>query len=160
MSAELDRPPLKDSAEDLAFKVCIARMWPNYNQRDFGVYPNQELNPDPNRMLDVWCWTLSWFLKPPSSAEKRARQSMLVESIKAELRTIESIKELQNRYQDRGSQWCIKMAKQMYPSDWPTIGISACTAAAYGVRYVEMVTNSPLDARQELPKWVGEWAIW
>ena len=32
--------------------------------------------------------------------------------------------------------------------------------AAYGLRFVEVMTRRSLDARGPLPRWVGEWAIW
>ena len=110
-------------------------------------------------MRDVWCWALSWFLKPPSSAEKRARQAQLVEAIKAELRGVVTVEELHDLY-CRDSRWCLQIARQLYPRDWPTLGVHATTAAAYGLRFVELMTNRPLDARDALPRWVGEWAIW
>jgi hypothetical protein len=110
-------------------------------------------------MRDVWCWALSWFLKPPSSAEKRARQAQLVEAIKAELRSVATVEELHDLY-CRDSRWCLQIARQLYPRDWPTLGVHATTAAAYGLRFVELMTNRPLDARDVLPRWVGEWAIW
>jgi hypothetical protein len=110
-------------------------------------------------MRDVWCWALSWFLKPPSSPEKRAKQAALVEAIKAELRPIEAVEGLHDMY-CRDSRWCLQLARQHFPRDWPTLGVHATTAAAYGLRFVEMMTGRPLDARQPLPKWVGEWAIW
>lgn len=110
-------------------------------------------------MRDVWCWALSWFLKPPSSADKRARQAILVESIKVELRAITSIEELHDLY-CRDSRWCLQVARRLFPRDWPTLGVHATTAAAYGLRFVELMTGRELDARDSLPRWVGEWAIW
>jgi hypothetical protein len=110
-------------------------------------------------MRDVWCWALSWFIKPPSNGEKRARQALLVEAIKGELRGVELVEELHGRYcQD--SRWCLQIARRLYPRDWPTLGVHATTAAAYGLRYVELMTGRRLDAREPLPRWVGEWAIW
>jgi hypothetical protein len=110
-------------------------------------------------MRDVWCWALSWFLKPPSSAEKRAKQAALVEAIKAELRGVEAVEDLHELYA-RDSRWCLQLARQHFPRDWPTLGVHATTAAAYGLRFVELMTARSLDAKQPLPRWVGEWAIW
>jgi hypothetical protein len=110
-------------------------------------------------MRDVWCWALSWFLKPPSSAEKRSHQAQLVEAIKAELRQVVTVEELHDLY-CRDSRWCLQIARQLFPRDWPTLGVHATTAAAYGLRFVELMTNRRLDARDSLPRWVGEWAIW
>jgi hypothetical protein len=110
-------------------------------------------------MRDVWCWALSWFLKPPSSLDKRAKQAALVEAIKHELRDVGDVEALHDYY-CRDSRWCLQIARQMYPREWPTLGVHATTAAAYGLRFVEMMTQRPLDARQQLPRWVGEWAIW
>ncbi len=110
-------------------------------------------------MRDVWCWATSWFLKPPASFEKRAKQAQLVESIKAELRTIDQVEGLHDRY-CRDSRWCLQLARQQFPREWPTLGVHATTAAAYGLRYVELLTGRTFDAREPLPRWVGEWAIW
>jgi hypothetical protein len=110
-------------------------------------------------MRDVWCWALSWFLKPPSNCEKRARQAVLVESIKLELHRVELVEELHDLY-CRDSRWCLQIARQLYPRDWPTLGVHATTAAAYGLRFVELMTGRSLDAREPLPRWVSEWAIW
>lgn len=110
-------------------------------------------------MRDVWCWALSWFLKPPSSPEKRAKQAALVEAIKAELHPIEGVEGLHDMY-CRDSRWCLQLARQHFPREWPTLGVHATTAAAYGLRFVELMTGRQLDARRPLPKWVGEWAIW
>jgi hypothetical protein len=110
-------------------------------------------------MRDVWCWALSWFLKPPSSFEKRAKQAQLVEAIKVELRSIEDVEGLHDLY-CRDSRWCLQLARQQFPREWPTLGVHATTAAAYGLRFVELMTARPLDAREPLPRWVGEWAIW
>ena len=60
----------------------------------------------------------------------------------------------------KDSRWCLQLARQLFPADWPTLGVHATTAAAYGLRFVELMTCRPLDARQALPRWVGEWAIW
>jgi hypothetical protein len=110
-------------------------------------------------MRDVWCWALSWFLKPPSSVAKRAKQAALVEAIKAELRSVDAVEGLHERY-GRDSRWCLQLARQQFPTDWPTLGVHATTAAAYGLRFVELMTSRSLDARQPLPRWLGEWAIW
>jgi hypothetical protein len=110
-------------------------------------------------MRDVWCWGLSWFLKPASNPEKRAKQAQLVEDIKAELRAIEAVGELHELY-CRDSRWCLQIARKDFPRDWPTLGVHATTAAAYGLRFVEVMTGRQLDAREPLPRWVGEWAIW
>jgi hypothetical protein len=110
-------------------------------------------------MRDVWCWALSWFLKPPSNFDKRAKQAELVEAIKGDLRAINDVEGLHDRY-CRDSRWCLQVARQHFPREWPTLGVHATTAAAYGLRFVELMTGQPLDARQPLPRWVGEWAIW
>ena len=110
-------------------------------------------------MRDVWCWALSWFLKPPSSIEKRVKQASLVEVIKAELLSIDNVEGLHDLY-GRDSRWCLQLARQEFPRDWPTLGVHATTAAAYGLRYVELMTRQSIDARQPLPRWVAEWAIW
>lgn len=110
-------------------------------------------------MRDVWCWALSWFLKPPSSRDKRAKQAALVEAIKAELKRVEQVEALHDLY-SRDSRWCLQLARQLYPREWPTLGVHATTAAAYGLRFVELMTTRELDARDPLPRWVGEWAIW
>ena len=110
-------------------------------------------------MRDVWCWALSSFLKPPSSVDKRAKQAALVEAIKAELRSVDAVEGLHELY-CRDSRWCLHLARQHFPRDWPTLGVHAATAAAYGLRFVELMTARSLDAKKPLPRWVGEWAIW
>ncbi|TAK20143.1 MAG: hypothetical protein EPO26_18780 [Chloroflexota bacterium] len=110
-------------------------------------------------MRDVWCWALSWFLKPPSSPDKRSKQAALIELIKCELRRVESVEALHDLY-SQDSRWCLQLARNHFPRDWPSLGVHATTAAAYGLRFVELMTRRDLDARDVLPRWVGEWAIW
>ncbi len=110
-------------------------------------------------MLDVWCWALSWYIKPPINVEKRAKQSALVYVLKTELYDISSNHELIIRYRS-DSRWTLHMARKTYPRDWPTLGVHAVTAATFGIRHVEIMTNRVLDPRRPLPMWIGEWAIW
>ena len=119
----------------------------------------QEQGQNMNGMRDVWCWALSWYLKPPQNREKRIKQSQCVEAIKQELKSITSVQELHNCY-TQDSKWCLQIARELYPRDWPSLGVHATSAAAYGLRYVELMVNKPLNAKETLPKWVGEWAIW
>jgi hypothetical protein len=109
-------------------------------------------------MRDVWSWSLSWFRDTPTSKEKRARQAALVTAIKRELAGIGTVPDLHDRYcQD--SRWVLLLARERFPREWPTLGMHACTAAAFALRYVELVTGADLDATYSLPRWVGEWAI-
>ncbi len=110
-------------------------------------------------MRDVWCWALSWFLKPPTSPEKRAKQAALVQAIKSELRHVYAADDLHDLYTG-DSRWCLQIARQEFPREWPTLGVHAATAAAYGLRFVEIMTGHDVDAREVLPRWLGEWAIW
>ena len=112
-----------------------------------------------NGIRDVWSWALSWFVKPPSDPQKRARQTVLIEAIVQQLRGLDTVGDLHTWY-TADTRWTLETAKQLYPRDWPTLGVHACTGAAYGLRYVEIQTGQRLDARQPLPTWIGEWAIW
>lgn len=120
---------------------------------------NRDIGENPEGMRDVWCWALSWFLKPPSYQVKRAKQAQLVEAIKQELRSIDTIPGLHDKY-CRDSRWCLDLARKLFPRDWPTLGVHSTAAAAYGLRFVEIKTNKPFDAREHIPSWLREWAIW
>lgn len=122
------------------------------------MIPSSEHRGSTSEMRDVWSWALSWFVKPPSDAAKRARQAELVGAYLVELRSISTVEGLHERY-CRDSRWCLDVARRLFLRDWPTLGVHACTATAYGVRYVEILTGRALDPRN-LPAWVGEWAIW
>lgn len=110
-------------------------------------------------MRDVWCWALDWFTKPPTNAERRAKQAIVVQAIKAELASIDAVADLHDRYA-RGSGWSLDVARRCYPDDWRALGVHAATAAAFALRYVELMVGRPLDATQPLPAWVREWAAW
>jgi len=110
-------------------------------------------------MRDVWIWALSWFLKPAASPEKRAQQAVLIQAIKAELEDLHAVAGLHDRYA-ADSRWCLLLARRLFPRAWPTLGTHACAAAAYGLRYVELMTGHELDARGPLPAWLSEWAVW
>lgn len=110
-------------------------------------------------MRDVWSWALSWLTRPPADAQKRAKQMTLVEGLTTRLRDLDTVAGLHERY-CRDSRWCLLTAEELFPRDWPTLGVHACTGAAYGLRYVELMTARRLDATAPLPTWVGEWAIW
>ena len=120
---------------------------------------DERSNPNLTGMRDVWCWALSWYVKPPPSAEKHAQQAALIEAIKAGLQDIEIVEALHERY-CADSRWCLNLARTMFPREWSRLGVHATTAAAYGLRYIELMTNRAIDAREPLPRWVGEWAIW
>lgn len=107
---------------------------------------------------EVWLWSLSWLLKPPTSAEKRARQTALIGALVADLRAVDTIPGLHDRYTS-DSRWCLAIARRMFPVEWPTVGVHACTAAAHAIRYVELLTRKTLDARS-LPRWISEFAVW
>lgn len=109
-------------------------------------------------MRDVWCWALSWFRKPPSSPQKRARQTELVAALLEQLRQTDAVWSLHDRYCG-DSRWQLKLARERFPRDWATLGLHACAAAAYGIRFVELSTGKALDPAA-LPAWVGEWAVW
>lgn len=118
---------------------------------------------------DVWIWALSWFSKPPSDAAKRSKQAALIQAIKDQLAHEGSVEEIGAVWRRIGglhdlycqdSRWCLQLARQMFPREWPQMGVHACTAAAYGLRYVEMMTGKRLDAREPMPRYIGEWAVW
>lgn len=109
-------------------------------------------------MRDVWCWALSWLRRPPVSDDKRRAQLALVEAIKERLRDQSTTADLDARYAaDR--RWCLELARARFPRRWPTLGVHACTAAAYGLRAVELLTGRSIDATAPLPPWLGEWAL-
>lgn len=111
-------------------------------------------------MRDVWCWALSWYRKPPSSADKRARQARVIAAVLAECRTATTPGDLTARYLDaKTAHRCVAIAAGVEPATWPTLGVHACTAAAFGIRYVELATGATIDPAA-LPHWLGEWAIW
>ncbi len=121
-------------------------------------------------MREVWCHSLSRFSKPPSSLERRAKQATLVQLIKDELVKRENVKLQTEPDLNRidflhttycsDSRWCLNLARQQFPNEWPHLLVHFTTATAYGLRVVEQMTGQQIDARQPLPMWIGEWAIW
>jgi len=122
-------------------------------------YTEPEQRENATGMRDVWSWALSWFMRPPNSPEKRAKQAEVIDGIKWHLHSTTSIAALHELY-GRDSSWCVQIARRLYPTEWATLGIHATTAAAFGLRYVELTTGKSLSARQPLPRWLGEWAVW
>ncbi len=122
--------------------------------------------PNPNDMPEIWIWALSWFSKPPQSPAKRMKQAVLVEVIKGEFAAqlekrgiSEDMSGLHSLYR-ADSAWALQIARREFPRDWPTLGVHATTAAAFGLRHVELMTGKTIDARQPLPGYVKEWATW
>jgi hypothetical protein len=108
----------------------------------------------------VWSWALGWLVRPPVDPDKRAKQATLVAAIAGGLRDVDTVADLLARYDDpENGRHYLAIARGVYPGEWPALGIHACTAAAYGVRFVELQTRQRLDARR-LPGWVGEWGVW
>jgi hypothetical protein len=107
----------------------------------------------------VWSWALGWLVRPPVDPDKRAKQATLVQAIAGGLREVPTVADLHARYDDPdgGRRW-LALAKDLYPREWPRLGVHACVGAAYGVRFMELQTGQRLDARH-LPGWVGEWAV-
>lgn len=95
-------------------------------------------------------------------------QSVLVQAIKEEIlnqlteRGVAlSVKELHELYAENAfSLRSLQIARERFPRQWSTLSIHATTAVAFGLAYVEMMTRRKLDAREPLPHWLGEWAIW
>lgn len=122
-------------------------------------YAESEQRENLTTMRDVWSWALSWLMRSTSASERRAKQAEVVEAIKRQLGTVESIEALHDLY-TRDSRWCVQVARRLYPADWASLGVHATSAAAFGLRYVELATGKSLDARKQLPRWLGEWAVW
>jgi hypothetical protein len=120
--------------------------------------PTVNTNDTETGMRDVWSWALSWFRKPPSSPAKRLKQAQLVAIYLEMIRDAEDVPSLHAHY-CADSRWALTAAKALFPREWPTLGIHATTAAAFGVRYVELMTGARLDPLN-LPQWTSEWAIW
>ena len=123
---------------------------------------SHELPPDQRingmDIKDVWCWALSWFLKPPANPDKRGKQAVLVQTIKLELKNIKDVPSLHERYASESPR-CLIIAREIFPNEWTTLSAHT-TAAAYGLRFVELMTRREINATKPLPRWVGEWAIW
>lgn len=156
---------LKWNSDSLIFFDEISRMMPDSAKIETrsvirpAIPTNPNLPENPNEIRDVWRWALSWYVKPPSSLEKRTKQTFVVTEILAKLREIEEPRALIELY-SRSNIWCIKLTKEKYPGEFTTLGIHAITAVAYGLRFIEMSTNRRFNNLQILPEWIGELAIW
>jgi hypothetical protein len=115
---------------------------------------------DRTGMRAVWSWALGYLRKPAADPDRRAKQRVLVAVLAGDLRDVDTVAGLHARYADpEQARHCLAIARGIYPGEWPALGVQAVTAAAYGVRYVEIVTGQRLDARH-LPGWIGEWGVW
>jgi hypothetical protein len=108
-------------------------------------------------MRDVWSWALGWHRRPPTSRDKRDKQSILIGHYLAVLRAVDTPAAL-HAHHAADQRWAVNLARATFPREWTALGIHACTAAAYGLRYVEMQTCKTLDPAR-LPTWLGEWAL-
>jgi hypothetical protein len=109
-------------------------------------------------MRPVWSWALTWFRSPAESASKRAQQACLIATLKAELRSLRTPAELDLWY-TKAPRRTTQVARWERPRHWSTHGIRTCTATAYALRYVELLTGADLDPRDPLPRWVDEWCM-
>lgn len=120
---------------------------------------NVEKEQNPHEMRDVWSWGLSWLARSTTAIERRNKQREITKAIHEHLKRIDSMEALDDLYA-RDSRWCIYVARTLYPNDWESLGVHATSSAAFGIRYVELATGKDIDARNNLPKWIGEWAVW
>lgn len=113
---------------------------------------------DGHGFRDVWGFGLAWFRRPPSSAEKRAKQAELVNALLARLREeVHDLDALDEAYCG-ASRARIQLARTLFPTEWPSLCLHAVSGTAFGLRYVELITGQRFDAR-DLPPWLGEWSI-
>ena len=110
-------------------------------------------------MRDDWSWAMSWFVRPSEKvSERREMQARLIEAVKAGLQDSVTAVGLNERYSG-DSSWVYKLARGMFPAEWAKLGVHACTAVAYGLRYTEIMMGLEIDAREPMPVWMGEWAV-
>jgi hypothetical protein len=120
---------------------------------------------DTTAMRSVWSWSLSWLIRSASSLPKRDMQITLVDAILSDLRHLDTIPSLHHCFEaDR--RWCVTIARRLYPADWGRLGIEACTAAAFGLRVVELAYPWRGKVQMESIRegkgryTLGEWAVW
>lgn len=88
---------------------------------------------------------------------KRVR-SRFVYEVKMEITPINKMPELIDKYADYQS-WAFAIARQIYPDDVSILNIEGSVPAAFGLRVVEELRELKIDPREDLPRWIIEYAI-
>lgn len=127
--------------------------------------------PALQEIRDVWSWALSWYIKGGESA-KHEKQTAVIRALLTELRHLDTLTLLDTHY-GSDARWVVVLTRRLYPTDWATLGMHAMAAAAYGIRYMEIVyglrrregEDGLVIEPEELTKGQGrvvasEWACW
>jgi len=107
------------------------------------------------RMPRAWHGGMCWAFGGPAGEGSRSRRWQALAQGWAELRRIEGREDLVVRAADLGRQPPDNLA-HFDPGTWADLD-ARDVAAAYGVRYVELVTGRNLDLARPLPLWLREW---
>lgn len=112
----------------------------------------------PTRMEAAWRQALRWLLSPPTNPETRARQCLAINRVLVDLRFLANLELLHQAYASHSTKTMhVAHVRELFPDDWYKLNVHTCVAAAYGLRYAEMMTGHHLDPRTP-PRWLGEWS--
>ncbi len=109
-------------------------------------------------MFQPWVEALWRFVRAPKLTDQRERQVNVVDAIKDYLDPIDSVEQLAAHYQSSG-ELCRRIVLALYPADAQLQDLRRTQDVAYALRYVELMTGHDLDPGDQLPSWIGEWAV-
>lgn len=114
----------------------------------------------------TWIYLLVWWRKKTQqangrwdSASAKARADT-VSDILTEMRSIHTLRDLLNHY-SAGDAWARDIAEGTQKRTGialSSVSVSSVVATAYALRYVEISTGATIDPNN-LPTWIGEWAV-
>ncbi len=109
-------------------------------------------------MFQPWAEALWRFVRAPKLTDQRERQVNVIDAIKDYLDPIDSVDQLGAHYQSSG-ELCRRIVLALYPADAQLQDLRRTQDVAYALRYVELMTGHDLDPGDQLPSWIGEWAV-
>ena len=103
----------------------------------------------------AWDEGIAWALRAPGSPLS-SRRLRAIDQVRAELRAIADWRALVLHSGQEGLGRAEQLAERD-PDVWMGLDAEAVTAAAYGLRYVELMTGRDIDPTRPLPYWLREW---
>jgi hypothetical protein len=154
MSIDISRQTSKD-----LFEMSHRQMLESHDKfmAQYKIEGSDQYRKTPFEMHDVWQWSLACLIRKPKDIGLRLKQCTLVNNIKSRL-IVPDKPHLYHMY-CMDSRWCQAVAQETFPNDWAQITVHYPTAAAYGLRFIELNYGREITAQYPPDKFVGEWTV-
>ena len=107
-------------------------------------------------MPTAWEDGIAWALEPPPGGTGLRRRMRAIGRLKGELGQIRQPGALLARSSPLAWLDDERLVAE-HPDDWAGINRAMAIQAAYGLRYVELVTGREITCEWPLPSWLSDW---